>query len=171
MNSTCNSLLVLTLVVASAHALSLFGQKRRMESVVRKYFDGVNKKDPDQIRSCFGEEAVIRDVVVSDAKRTVKSQILADRCMDFLTAHPDCKVDFYYGPECGRNSNWVVAHWWEVGTWSGESCGLTPSNAPMACEGQTRFFVKDGKIQEFVVTRTVTEWEKAFLEKQKQEAK
>jgi hypothetical protein len=97
MNSTCNSLLVLTLVVASAHALSLFGQKRRMESVVRKYFDGVNKKDPDQIRSCFGEEAVIRDVVVSDAKRTVKSQILADRCMDFLTAHPDCKVDFYYG--------------------------------------------------------------------------
>jgi hypothetical protein len=41
----------------------------------------------------------------------------------------------------------------------------------MACEGQTRFFVKDGKIQEFVVTRTVTEWEKAFLEKQKQEAK
>lgn len=70
-------------------------------------------------------------------------------------------------PECGRNSDWVVAHWWEVGTWSGESCGLKPTNGPMACEGQTRFLVKDGKITEFVVTRTITEWEAAFLEQQK----
>jgi hypothetical protein len=69
----------------------------------------------------------------------------------------------------------VVAHWWEVGTWSGESCGLAPpvANSPnrMACEGQTRFLVQGGKIQEFVVTRTVTEWEKAFLEKQNHENK
>ncbi len=68
-----------------------------MENVVRKYFDGVNKKDPDQIRSCFGDEATIHDVVVSEAKRAVKAQILADRCMDFLAAHPDCSVNFHYG--------------------------------------------------------------------------
>ena len=68
-----------------------------MENVVRKYFDGVNKKDPDQIRSCFGDEATICDVVVSEAKRTVQAQILTDRCMDFLAAHPDCSVNFHYG--------------------------------------------------------------------------
>jgi hypothetical protein len=33
-----------------------------MEDVVRRYFDGVNKLDPVQIRSCFGETASIRDV-------------------------------------------------------------------------------------------------------------
>eukprot|EP00545_Synedropsis_sp_CCMP1620_P003734 CAMPEP_0119023782 /NCGR_PEP_ID=MMETSP1176-20130426/30632_1 /TAXON_ID=265551 /ORGANISM="Synedropsis recta cf, Strain CCMP1620" /LENGTH=87 /DNA_ID=CAMNT_0006978915 /DNA_START=11 /DNA_END=271 /DNA_ORIENTATION=+ len=87
MNTTSKSLLVLTLVVASTQALSsLVGQnsKRSMEDVVRKYFDGVNKKDPVQIKSCFGEEATICDVVVSSTKKTVKSQILADRCMDFV---------------------------------------------------------------------------------------
>lgn len=68
-----------------------------MENVVRRYFDGVNKKDPEQIRSCFGEEATICDVVVSDAKRNVKAQFLTDRCMDFLAAHPDCRVEFHYG--------------------------------------------------------------------------
>lgn len=97
MNSTGTSLLVLAIVVASAHALSVVGQKSSMENVVRKYFDGVNKKDPVQIKSCFGEEATICDVVVSNKKKTVQSQVLADRCMDFLTAHPDCKVDFHYG--------------------------------------------------------------------------
>lgn len=39
----------------------------------------------------------------------------------------------------------------------------------MTCEGQTRFLVKGGKIQEFVVTRTMTDWELAFIAKQKQE--
>ena len=69
-----------------------------MENVVRRYFDGVNKKDPEQIKSCFATEATIRDVCgINDAKRIVKSQDLADRCMDFLTAHPDTKVDFYHG--------------------------------------------------------------------------
>lgn len=97
MNSTSKSLIVLTLVVASAQALTLFGQKRRMESVVRKYFDGVNKKDAAQIQSCFGDEATICDVVVSSTKKTVKSKILAERCMDFVTAHPDCLVEFHYG--------------------------------------------------------------------------
>lgn len=101
MNSTGKSILVLTIVVTSTHALlSLFGQKRRMENVVRKYFDGVNKKDPEQIRSCFGDQAVIRDIVVSNTKRTVPAQVLVDRCMDFLTAHPDCQVNFHYGYVC-----------------------------------------------------------------------
>ena len=87
--------------------------------------------------------------------------------MDFLAAHPDCRVDFYYGPECGRNSNWVVAHWYETGTWSGTSCGLEPNHQPMAVEGQTRFLVHPESLQitQLVVTRTFTEWEKAFLEK------
>ena len=69
-----------------------------MEDVVRKYFDGVNKKDPEQIKSCFGDKATIRDVCgINDTKRDVVANDLADRCMEFLTAHPDCKVDFHYG--------------------------------------------------------------------------
>jgi hypothetical protein len=69
-----------------------------MEDVVRKYFDGVNKKDPEQIKSCFGAKATIRDVCgINDSKRDVVAQDLADRCMEFLTAHPDTKVDFHYG--------------------------------------------------------------------------
>ena len=70
----------------------------KMEDVVRKYFDGVNKKDPEQIKSCFSEKATIRDVCgINDTKRDVVAQDLADRCMEFLAAHPDCKVDFHYG--------------------------------------------------------------------------
>lgn len=69
-----------------------------MEDVVRKYFDGVNQKDPEQIKSCFAEKATIRDVCgINDSKRDVIAQNLADRCMDFLAAHPDCKVMFHYG--------------------------------------------------------------------------
>jgi hypothetical protein len=97
MSPKSNAFLVLMVLVISAQSLSLLGRKARMENVVRKYFDGVNKKDPDQIRSCFGDEATIHDVVVSEAKRAVKAQILADRCMDFLAAHPDCSVNFHYG--------------------------------------------------------------------------
>jgi hypothetical protein len=82
---------------ATVNALILPGQKRYLEDVVKKYFDGVNKKDPKQIRSCFGDEAAICDIVVSKEKRIVPAEVLTDRCMDFLTAHPDCKVNFYYG--------------------------------------------------------------------------
>jgi len=65
------------------------------EAIVRKYFDGVNKKDRDQIKSCFADEAEITDVCALNAsKRLVDSNVLADRCMDFLKAHPDCKVGY-----------------------------------------------------------------------------
>lgn len=144
-------------------------QALEMETVVRQYFEGVHGKDPKMIRGCFGDTATIRDVCgLNSDRKTVNSDSLVERCMDFVAAHPDCALDFYYGPECSRSTGWVVAHWYERGTWSGESCGLAPSNEPMACEGQTRFRVNPAtmKIEEFVVTRTFTEWEKAFLEKQ-----
>jgi hypothetical protein len=146
---------------------------QKMEAVVRRYFDGVNKKDPVQIRSCFDETATIRDVCgVSNTVRTVQAGILVERCMEFVTAHPDCKVDFYYGPEKGRTSEWVVAHWFETGTWSGDSCGIPAANKPMAVEGQTRFLVDREalKITDMVVTRTFTEWEERLLEKRQAEA-
>jgi len=153
----------------------------RMEDTVRRYFDGVDRKDAAQIRSCFGTQATIRDVCgVSDTSdtagvRTVPSVQLVDRCMEFLAAHPDCRVDFHYGPEKGQTSDWVVAHWYETGTWSGESCGVAPpvtaagTGRPMAVEGQTRFLVDpvDFKITDIVVTRTFTEWEMAMSEKRK----
>ena len=71
----------------------------KAEEVVRRYFDGVNKKDPVQLRSCFGETATIRDVCGLDSStRSVPSDNLVDRCMEFVTAHPDCLVRFHYGP-------------------------------------------------------------------------
>lgn len=72
------------------------------------------------------------------------------------------------GPECGRHSNWVVAHWYEVGTWSGASCGLAPTHRPMHVEGQTRFRINPSTLEivELVVTRTFTEWEQALQERQ-----
>mmetsp|Transcript_1552 Transcript_1552/g.2117 ORF Transcript_1552/g.2117 Transcript_1552/m.2117 type:complete len:194 (-) Transcript_1552:256-837(-) len=170
MNRSFYIVTTIAAISTAAHAFGIFRQKPRMEEVVRKYFDGVNKKDAEQIKSCFAEEATIRDVMSgNDQPRKVKAQVLADRCMEFVTAHPDCKVDFHYGPECGRNSRWVVANWWEVGTWSGESCGLKPTNKPMSCEGQTRFRVnEDFQIEEFVVFRTVTDWEQALIDKSKE---
>ena len=150
-------------------------QALEMEATVRRYFQGVHTKDPTMIRTCFGETATIRDVCgLNSNQRTVQADVLVERCMDFVTAHPDCAINFYYGPICGRTRNddgtaWVVAHWYETGTWSGESCGIAPQHTPMACEGQTRFRVDPAsqKIVEFVVTRTFTEWEKAFMEMQK----
>ena len=139
-----------------------------MEATVRRYFQGVTDKDPEQIRSCFGESATIRDVcALQSSSRTVPAAQLVERCMQFVQAHPDCMVQFHYGPECSKQSNWVVAHWYETGTWSGVSCDLEPNYQPMAVEGQTRFKVcpETLKIQEFVVTRTFTEWEKMLLEK------
>jgi hypothetical protein len=145
-----------------------------MEDTVRRYFQGVNEKDPAMIASCFGSEEaniVIRDVCALSAtadasdNKVVSATTLVDRCMDFVRAHPDCLVEFYYGPECGRSSHWVVAHWYETGTWTGSSRGILATNQPMAVEGQTRFRVDPEtlKIQELVVTRTFTEWEKAVM--------
>ena len=64
----------------------------------------------------------------------------------------------------------MVAHWWEIGTWTGESCGLSPTYAPMSCQGQSRFLVDGGKIRELIVTRTMTEWETAYIRMQKRDA-
>jgi hypothetical protein len=124
------------------------------EHVVRSYFDSVNKKDRHQIANCFADEAIIRDVCgINSSERQVNPEDLADRCMEFLAAHPDCVVKFHYGPECGRDSNWVVAHWYETGHWMGESRGIPATGNPMAVEGQTRFLVNDNlKIEKFVVT-------------------
>jgi hypothetical protein len=157
---------------------------QQMEAVVRRYFDGVNNQDPVQIRSCFGETATIRDIyngvshsdsMVGSTSSTLQAQALVDRRMEFVTAHPDAKVEFYYGPEKGRTSAWVVAHWFETGTWSGDSCGIPAPAAhkPMAVEGQTRFLVDREalKITAMVVTRTFTEWEeRLLLEKRQAEA-
>jgi len=116
--------------------------------------------------------------------------------MEFVTAHPDCLVRFHYGPCAQRereraddndsgsgsgndndgngsgNDNdgtWVVAHWYEIGNWSGDSCGIPAPDPPlaMAVEGQTRFRVVEiggsPRIERFVVTRTFTDWENAMV--------
>lgn len=45
---------------------------QQREQIVFKYFDGVNKKDRDQIASCFAENASIRDVCsINSSERTV----------------------------------------------------------------------------------------------------
>jgi hypothetical protein len=144
--------------------------QQEMETVVKRYFQGVQEKNPIMIRSCFNDVASIRDVCgIQHTTRTVSSELLVQRCVDFVTAHPDVMIQFYYGPECGRNSPWVVAHWYEIGTWSQESCHIPPPlpPQPMAVEGQTRFRidVTTMKITEFVVTRTYTEWEKMLMER------
>ena len=96
---------ILWLCAIDSHALSLFGgqrTKRKMEQTVRRYFQGVNDKDPEMIRSCFGTTATIRDVCgINDSKRTVPAKDLVDRCVDFLSAHPDTVVDFYYVSSTG----------------------------------------------------------------------
>ena len=83
--------------------------------------------------------------------------------MEFVAAHPDCVVHFHYPPTVlgGRGNRWVFAHWYETGTWSGDSLGIEPQGAPLSVEGQTRFLVNDDlKIEKIVVTRTFSDWEK-----------
>jgi hypothetical protein len=141
------------------------GSKRWRENVVKRYFEGVRKQDYEMIESCFAETPTIRDVCgISDVQKQVTPQLLAERCRDFLKAHPDTTVEFHYAPTCGRGrSRWVLAHWYENGTWKGESCGIQPKNTPLNVEGQTRFFVGDDlKISDMVVTRTFSDWEKAL---------
>ena len=64
------------------------------------------------------------------------------------------------------SSRWVFANWYEEGTWSGESRGISPEGSPLDVEGQTRFLVNDDLfISEMVVTRTFSEWEKQLQAK------
>jgi hypothetical protein len=137
------------------------------EQVVENYFKGVDQKDRSLIVSCFADKVTIRDVCnlnASSETREANPEILADRCGDFLAAHPDTNVLFHYPPTCGRGkSKWVYAHWYETGTWSGESLGVEPQNIPLNVEGQTRFLVSDElKITDMVVTRTFSDWEKSI---------
>jgi hypothetical protein len=141
--------------------------KGMREQVVENYFKGVNQKDRDLISSCFADSVTIRDVCnlnKSSDKREANPSILADRCMHFLEAHPDTNVDFYYRPTCARGrGRWVLAHWYETGTWSGESGGIAPQGTLLTVEGQTRFLVSDDLlITDMVVTRTFSDWEKSL---------
>eukprot|EP00550_Attheya_septentrionalis_P004741 CAMPEP_0198293808 /NCGR_PEP_ID=MMETSP1449-20131203/18941_1 /TAXON_ID=420275 /ORGANISM="Attheya septentrionalis, Strain CCMP2084" /LENGTH=144 /DNA_ID=CAMNT_0043993531 /DNA_START=95 /DNA_END=526 /DNA_ORIENTATION=+ len=142
--------------------LRVGGGKTLREEVVKRYFDGVNKKDADQIRSCFDPAGTnIRDVCgINSTFRKATPDQLADRCMEFLAAHPDCVVKYHHGPLCGRGrSKWVLAHWYEEGSWSGSSCGIEPKGTPLTVEGQTRFLVSDElTISDMVVTRTFCDW-------------
>jgi hypothetical protein len=170
------------------------GGKKLREQVVARYFDGVDKQKCEQIVSCFNPSGTkIRDVCgVSNSERLATPEQLGDRCMEFLAAHPDCKVmfhhpyvdlifsslfsvlldvllthSFYFRPTCLRGkSRWVFANWYEEGTWSGKSDGIEPDGSPLDVEGQTRFLVNDDlKITEMVVTRTFSEWEKQLQKK------
>ena len=179
MNKACYPILLRLLAVQAYiwGSISAFSaatrDTTRMEAVVRQYFEGVNQKNPQLIRECFDDSAIIWDICALRAsnQRKVKAEDLVERCMDFVTAHPDCLVQFHFGPECSLRSDWVVAHWYETGTWSGDSCGVPAANRPMAVEGQTRFLVDTDsyKIKELVVTRSFTEWEEALMKKQLQE--
>lgn len=149
-----------------------YGKSLR-ERVVHKYFHGVDTRNISQIQECFNAEgATITDIrnrpdgSTQNPSNTVTPAFLADRCQQFLTAHPECDVKFYYSPTCGRGkgNNWVYAHWYEEGTWSGESEGLKPDGSPLAVQGQTRFWVGDDlKIKEIVITRTFSKWEEALI--------
>lgn len=143
-------------------------QLSKEELIVRQYFEGVNETDFLKIKNCFAPNSQlrIRDVcALNQNYRDVNVNDLVNRCREFLLAHPDCNVDFHYGPklmsEEEDGSKWVLAHWYETGTWSGKSCGIEPTFQPMAVEGQTRFKVNpENLIEELVVTRTFTDWEK-----------
>ena len=75
-----------------------------------------------------------------------------------------------YRPTCGRgrNNNWVYAHWYEEGSFSGKSQCIEPDGSPLTVQGQTRFHVNnDLKIDEIVITRTFSKWEEQLLVKNK----
>jgi hypothetical protein len=74
------------------------------------------------------------------SERTVNPEYLADRCMDFLKAHPDCQVNFQYDPKYSYSDGWVFAHWYETGRWTGDSGGIKATADIIAVEDQTRFF-------------------------------
>lgn len=138
------------------------------EEVVSRYFDGVNDKDAQMIASCFAPSVELRDMcgISKGTPRTATPQDMADRCMEFLAAHPDCAVRFEAPPRADRNGRWVWCHWTESGTWKGASCGVEPKGTPLDVGGHTRFLVEDvdgePKIAKQVVYRTYSEWELAL---------
>ena len=136
------------------------------EEVVNRYFDGVNKQDGDLMASCFADKVELRDMCgPSKGKiRYATNKDMADRCLEFLAAHPDCKVEFTQPPTCDRKGEWVWAHWFETGNWTGESLGVKPMNTPLDVGGHTRFLLEKQdcgkqKIVKQVVYRTFSDWE------------
>jgi hypothetical protein len=87
----------------TAAAASL-ATKVAMEETVRRYFMGVHERTlPRSVavsaRRRFGACSTNTDI-------STKGSDLTDRCcMEFVLAHPDVKIDFHYGPECGRDSD------------------------------------------------------------------
>ncbi|KAL9178373.1 hypothetical protein ACHAXT_000020 [Thalassiosira profunda] len=139
---------------------------KEKEAVVRRYFEGVNQKDPAMMASCFADQVELRDMCgpSKGAPRFASAQDMADRCMEFLAAHPDCIVEFEHPPMCDREGKWVWCHWIESGHWTEESLGVAPQNTPLDVGGHTRFLLEgqdDGsqKIIKQVVYRTFSEWE------------
>ena len=141
------------------------------EEVVARYFDGVNKKDPEMMSSCFAEKVELRDMCSPTTKgepRFASNNDMAVRCMEFLTAHPDCKVEFAEPPICDKDGKWVWCHWVESGHWTGESRGIKPGNTKLDVGGHTRFLLEkqecgNQKIVKQVVYRTFSEWELSLL--------
>lgn len=142
------------------------------EAVVRQYFDSVTAKDRASIEACFADTVQLRDVCgpTQGALRTSTPAEMAERCMQFVAAHPDCVVHFANPPRADRDGEWVWAHWFETGTWSGQSEGIEPDGRPLDVAGHTRFYVEDvpvatagGEIQKRitkqVVFRTFAQWE------------
>mmetsp|Transcript_17958 Transcript_17958/g.29107 ORF Transcript_17958/g.29107 Transcript_17958/m.29107 type:complete len:496 (+) Transcript_17958:46-1533(+) len=169
------------------------------EAVVDRYFRAVTAKDLAAVEACFAPEVTLVDVLgpAGPAPRTATARQMAERVGEFVAAHPDCAVAYRpggapavavrgrrpkpaeegaWGPEEeqeeeGEGSEWVWAHWYEEGTWSGESRGIAPRGSPLAVEGQTRFLVNaQGKIEKLVVTRTFSEWELLAAAQQQQPA-
>lgn len=162
-------------LLISKFLLKLGRGKHLREEVVHKYFHGVDTKNIPQIIDCFHPDgAIIRDVCALTNKdvsydevgKLVSPQFLGERCNEFLQAHPNAVVKFHHGPTCGRGSdnNWVYAHWYEEGSFSGTSQGIEPDGTPLTVQGQTRFLVGDDlKIREIVITRTFSSWEEQLL--------
>ena len=136
------------------------------EAVVRRYFDGVNKKDPGMMASCFASQVELRDMCGPSRgePRYASPADMAERCMEFLAAHLDCRVEFQSPPICDREGKWVWVHWVESGRWTGESLGVTPGNTVLNVGGHTRFLLREQqngslKITKQVVYRTFSDWE------------
>eukprot|EP00980_Cylindrotheca_fusiformis_P001225 scaffold331_cov117-Cylindrotheca_fusiformis.AAC.3 len=149
------------------HQDEITSSMKEKEEVVRRYFDGVNKKDPAMMASCFADTVELRDMCgpSKGEPRMACSKDMADRCMEFLAAHPDCRVEFEQPPICDREGQWVWCHWVESGHWTGESRDVEPKNTELSVGGQTRFFLEKTtpesppKILKQVIYRTFSEWE------------